>query len=264
MNNTISKKINNLYTSLEPLCKPSKFDCFIYLLIPLYLILFLFKKLPPFIPHIDMLYIKFLISLFGVTYTYKNLSPYIRNITNFKTTVTVSAKLFVVTSICTYLALLVVGRDPQNIGNLSLTNTQYYLLLLDLPFTAIGEEVFKVLMLLAFLRLFAPLKNNKFIVSLLLSSFIFGLLHINYNYASSLKIIFAIGVTAIPSFLFFLYYKSIYPSIIVHFFLDFMAFSNVSTNYSFIVLFFQLALCTAISLLLLRQFFNLAFNKNKS
>lgn len=264
MNNTKPKNLNNLYDSLEPLSEPSKIDCFIYLLIPIFLILIILGKMPSFIPHIDMLYVKFFIALFGATYAYKNLSPYVKNVNNFKTTISVSAKLFLVTAIFTWLALLIVGNDPQNIENLNLSNKQYYLLLLDLPFTAIGEEVFKSLMLLAFLRLFAPLKNAKFIISILLSCIIFGFLHVNYNFESSLNIIFAIGITTIPTFLCFLYYKSIYPGIIIHFFSDFMAFSKISANYSFIILLFQLILCFAITFLLLKQLINLTFNKSKS
>lgn len=255
MNTKYHNKRNNLLKSLEPLSTPSLLNCFIYLLIPLFIFLTIFKTTKDFLPHIDMLYIKFLISLFGVTYAYKDLSPYIKNVNNFKTTIKISIKLFIAYILFLALAILIVGHDPQNIQNLNLSNSKYFRYILELPFTAIGEEVLKALMLLALIRLFKPLKNIKFIAAILISSAVFGLLHVNYNYATAMQIIFAIGFTTIPDFIFFLYYKSIYPLIIIHFITDFVTFSKVSENFQIFFILFQVISMLLIIIWMLKSMF---------
>lgn len=244
------EKILLLSNSLEPLSSPKLVDCLVYLLIPLFLILTLFKVPIYFLPSIDMLYIKFFIALFGATYAYKDLNPYIKNVSNLKTTIKVSVKLFIAYGLFVAIAIIIVGDDPQNLKSITLSNTAYYLHLLELPFTAIGEEVLKSLMLLAFIRLFKPLKNINIIFAILTSAAIFGVLHINYDYSNALRIVLLIGFSSIPVYLFLLYYKSIYPVIIVHFIVDFFALSKISTNFSILTLLFQL-ICMAVTLIFL-------------
>lgn len=258
--NFITKKLNHLLKSLEPISYPSLINSFIYLIIPLLVLLILNKKID-FLPYIPSLYIKILISLFGATYAYKDLSPYIRNVVNFKTTLKVSAKLMVLYGIFIFIALFFTGDDPQNIKNLNLSNKEYFLHILELPFTAIGEEVMKALMLFALLKVFKPFNNFNIPIAILISSAIFGLLHINYNYDNAIKIIFAIGFTSIPDSLYFLKYKSIYPLIIVHFIADFLALSNISQNFSLIVTLAQLSMLLAIIFFIPISFF---FNKKNN
>lgn len=253
------EKILSLCNSLQPLSSPKLVDCLVYLSIPLFLILNLFKVTTYFLPSIDMLYIKFFIALFGVTYAYKDLNPYIKNVSNLKTTIKVSVKLFIAYGLFVGIAIIIIGNDPQNLKSITLSNTDYYLHLLELPFTAIGEEVLKSLMLLAFIRLFKPLKNINIILAIFTSAAIFGLLHINYDYSNALGIVFSIGFSSIPVYLFLLYYKSIYPVIIVHFIVDFFALSNISANFSILTLLFQLICITVILIFLSRNILNLIF-----
>lgn len=236
----IKTKVLIFQNSFEPLSSPTTINCFIYLLIPIFLILNMFKLTSNFLPQIDMMYIKFFLAFFGATYAYKDLNPYIKNVSNTKTTLIVSMKLIIMYSFFMAVVILIVGNDPQKLQASTLSNTSYYLQVIDLPFTAIGEEVFKALMLLAFIELFKPFKNFKIALAILVSAIIFGLLHINYNYANSLSILFALGFSSIPAFLFFLYYKSIYPVIIVHFIIDFLVISNISENFSFFTTLFQI------------------------
>lgn len=238
---TVKNNTNGFMRKLQPLTCPNILDSIIYLLIPTYLILNMIPITRGFLPRININIIKFLIALFGATYAYKNLEPYIKRVDyNTTTTLKVSIKLLIADIVVTWLILFVVGRDPQNLNTMVLTDYQFFSLLLELPFTAIGEEVLKVLMLFAFIRLFKPLKNIGLFLAILASSAVFGLLHINYNYSNSINILLAIGVTAIPSLVFVLYYKSIIPGIIIHFLNDLIAFAAHSQNYYFIVPLFQI------------------------
>lgn len=268
--NTIKRKTNIFLDSIEPVSFPSILDSIIYLLIPLFLILNMFKITKLFSLHINMLYIKIFIAFFGFTYGFKHLNPYLSTVVNIKTTIKTSVKLIILYTVILLLLIPLTGKDPQQLQNLNLSNKEYYLSLIELPFTAISEEVFKSLMLLALIRLL-PMKKYKVIVAILISSLIFGLLHINYAYQNSINILLPIGLSAIPTFIFFLYYKSIYPSMIVHFVTDFIVITKFTANFSFIFTFFFYTLCAAtvvifissIIFILLKEHKNRVVNKSK-
>lgn len=233
-------KLNRFIEKIQPVTMPTLTRGIVYLLIPTYLLISLNKGININLPQIPMVYIKFLIALIGVTYGYKDIESYIKNVNNFSGTIKVSAKLFLLEVLFMGVILFLVGRDPQNLKDISISNFSYYKFLLELPFTAIGEEVLKVLTLFAFIRICKPFKNKRVIIAIIATATIFGSLHINYSYTNAIRIIIAIGGTAIPSLIFFLYYKSIYPCIIVHFIHDLVAVSYYTENYSWVYLIFQI------------------------
>lgn len=257
----LKNRFDSYVSSMQPLNSPKLLNCFVYLLIPVILALVVFPN-TIFQIKIDMLYIKFFICLLGVTFAYKDLSPYIKNVTNFKTTLVVSFKLILVLSLFTLITLPFTGSDPQDVQRYALSDTMFFQLILELPFTAIGEEIFKALMLFAFIRLFKPFKNMNVVLAIILSSIVFGLLHINYNFQNSLEIILAIGITCVPTYIFLLYYKSIYPLILIHFVQDFVAFSSTSLNYSFIAVYYQLFIIIMCMVMVITGKFGFRPNKN--
>lgn len=114
--------------------------------------------------------------------------------------------------------------DPQGLKDLVLTNEEYINKLEILPFIAVGEEFFKLLMFLALFSLITfGSKNIRILIATLIAAFIFGHLHV-FSYEITAGIPIMIG--AIPTFYLMLYYRSILPMIVEHFFMDFYSFTG--------------------------------------
>lgn len=108
--------------------------------------------------------------------------------------------------------------DPQGLKHVVYSNEQYVDSIVRLPFTAIGEEFFKLLIFLAFFSLVSVgSKYFKIFVAALLASFMFGHMHV-FNYELTAGVPIMLG--AIPTFYLMLYYRSILPLIIEHFLFD--------------------------------------------
>ncbi|WP_066301040.1 type II CAAX prenyl endopeptidase Rce1 family protein [Bacillus sp. FJAT-29937] len=114
--------------------------------------------------------------------------------------------------------------DPQGLKDLVLTNEEYLNKLEILPFIAVGEEFFKLLMFLALFSLITVgTKNTRILIATLIAAFIFGHLHVfSYEFTAGIPIMFGV----IPTFYLMLYYRSIIPLIIEHFFADFYSFTG--------------------------------------
>ncbi|WP_144551280.1 type II CAAX prenyl endopeptidase Rce1 family protein [Peribacillus simplex] len=155
----------------------------------------------------------------------------------------ISYKVFLVSAVFTIIALKIFEffniNDPQGLKNKLYENEEYISSLLRLPFTAAGEEFMKLLFFISFFLLLSQFsRNTRIFIAVILASFIFGYMHIfNYKLTAGFPLMFS----AIPTFYFMLYYRSILPLIIEHFFFDFFSFS-VHTQYQDIVLFCLLAL----------------------
>jgi hypothetical protein len=95
--------------------------------------------------------------------------------------------------------------------------------LLNLPFVAVGEEFLKLLIFISFYLLLSQFSGlTRVFLAIFLASFIFGHMHI-FGYILTAGVPIMIG--AIPTFYFILYYRSILPLILEHFFFDFYSFS---------------------------------------
>ncbi|WP_166239096.1 CPBP family intramembrane glutamic endopeptidase [Paenibacillus turpanensis] len=86
------------------------------------------------------------------------------------------------------------------------------------PFVAISEEFFKVLIFLGLYWTFRRLSPvSRASLAVLGASFIFGAIH-SFEYAAAAVLPIALG--AIPTYYFFIKYKSLFPLIITHFLWD--------------------------------------------
>jgi hypothetical protein len=113
--------------------------------------------------------------------------------------------------------------DPQGLENVIFTYKQYIESLIRLPFTAIGEEFFKLLIFLSFFGLLPSVSRHiRIFMAVLLAAFVFGHLHIfGYELTAGVPIMFG----AIAGFYLALYYRSIIPLIIEHFIADLFAYT---------------------------------------
>lgn len=118
--------------------------------------------------------------------------------------------------------LLMRNSDPQGIKNMSYS-FNYYLTnhVIQTVIVAFSEEFFKFTIFIAILSLID--KENIFIIflSILITSLIFGAMHvINYKVTALIPIMF----NTIPCFIYLLKYKSLYILIVAHFIFDTIAF----------------------------------------
>ncbi|KAA0795305.1 hypothetical protein EXW45_23775 [Bacillus wiedmannii] len=114
-------------------------------------------------------------------------------------------------------------HDPQGIRSVVYTNKEYIDNLLHLPFIAVGEEFYKLLIFISFFILLSQFPGHtRIFIAIVLASFMFGYMHV-FNYKLTAGLPLMIG--AIPTFYFMLYYRSILPLIIEHFLFDFFSFS---------------------------------------
>lgn len=89
----------------------------------------------------------------------------------------------------------------------------------------IGEELFKLCVFLILYWIGVKVSKHKLgscIVSVILTSFFFGLLHSNYNYDQWLNITLIIGAGALVYFYFLFKYQTIVPLMIAHGLQDFL------------------------------------------
>lgn len=128
-------------------------------------------------------------------------------------------------------------NDPQGIKDFTYSFKEFfYLFSLDLILTAVGEEFWKLLMILIVAKLiykFKVLPHLKFTLIITIPSIVFGLAH-NINYQNTAWI--PIAAMTIPSFIMFLKYKSIVPLIIAHFIFDFISITSKIDSFGSIVI----------------------------
>lgn len=157
--------------------------------------------------------------------------------------VRISVILLIVSAVFSIIVLRIMSYfgidDPQGIRDSVLSNEEYYIALVELPFIAIGEEFFKFLIFISFFILLSQFsKYTKLIIAVLLASFVFGHLHI-IGYELTVGLPLMIG--AIPGFIFMIYYRSLLPLIIEHFIFDFLSFT-IHSQYEYVTYLLIIAL----------------------
>ena len=200
---------------------PSKTKSLIYLLqIPVVVILLNTKIFTE--SKFDFLNL-FLI-LFGLIIGWQNINPYLIRVENsWSKTFKKGFFLYLYEMLFAGIVILITGNsNPMGIANTTISISTYlHTQLLLPPIVAFSEEFFKFLIFLAFISLIKLPKNIPIIISIILSSFIFGYMHVfHHTLTAGLPLAFS----AIPSFIFLIKYKSIIPLIIAHFVLDTLAF----------------------------------------
>lgn len=125
------------------------------------------------------------------------------------------------------VAYFLSANDPQLLEQYSFHLSWQYVLyhLSRYSLVGIGEEIFKICVFLVLYWGGFKLSGRKFgscIVSILLTSLLFGLLHINYNYDQWLNITLIIGAGTLVYFYFLFKYQTIVPLMIAHGLQDFL------------------------------------------
>jgi len=129
-------------------------------------------------------------------------------------------------------------NDPQGTSGIHFETTfEYSKAIIHLPFIAIGEEFVKVLIFLGILSTTSSLSLwRRVVIAVAVSSLIFGFFH---AFSWKLTSIFPIALSAIPGYLFLIYFRSIIPLIFSHFIFDGIAFTmHSSLNTITLVIFF--------------------------
>ena len=126
-----------------------------------------------------------------------------------------------------YLGLLVVGSDPQRLTATEITGADYVLYVLALPWVAVGEEILKALVGLAFVSLLSPLRwRLRLFIGSIISAVIFGYLHVvDYPLAAGLPI----SLSTLADLVILIYTRSLWPLMLAHFIQDGL---NVTFRYS--------------------------------
>lgn len=152
---------------------------------------------------------------FGLTFGSDDLRPYYRKVDSWLKTFIIAITVYIF-QIVIYLFLTpFVGNDPQGFAEQTLTLYQFFKLLSWLPFVSLGEEFFKILVFLGLLSLLRLQWFWRLTLSTVIISFTFGYIHI---ISYQLNVGLPLALSAIPYFLIFVRYSSIYPLVIAHFF----------------------------------------------
>ncbi|WP_088230739.1 CPBP family glutamic-type intramembrane protease [Bacillus cereus] len=153
----------------------------------------------------------------------------------------ISLILLIINLLFSLLALKMLSlfniSDPQGIRGVIYTDKEYIDKLLHLPFIAVGEEFYKLLIFISFFILLSQFSGRtRIFIAIILASFMFGYMHV-FSYKLTAGLPLMIG--AIPTFYFMLYYRSILPLIIEHFLFDFFSFSLHTQYQEFLLIFLQ-------------------------
>lgn len=112
---------------------------------------------------------------------------------------------------------------PQGIATRKDTTSIFLQEVSLLPWITVGEEFFKILVFLGALACLTTTSPKlRIALAILISTLAFGYAHA-FNY--KLAVGFPIALSAIPSYIFLLKYKSIYPLIISHLIFDLSSFT---------------------------------------
>ena len=119
------------------------------------------------------------------------------------------------------------ANDPQLLDQYTFHLSGPYVLnqLARYSLVGIGEEIFKLCVFFILYWLGVKVSKHKLgscIISVIATSFFFGLLHSNYNYDQWLNITLIIGVGALVYFYFLFKYQTIVPLMIAHGLQDFL------------------------------------------
>ena len=119
------------------------------------------------------------------------------------------------------------ANDPQLLDQITYPLTAAHVVheLARYSLVGIGEEIFKFCVFLILYWVGVRVIKNRMIsciISVLVTSFFFGLLHINYNYDQWLNITLIIGSGTVVYFYFLFKYRTIVPLMIAHALQDFL------------------------------------------
>lgn len=167
--------------------------------------------------------------IFTVTIGFKDFGPFYNNRGNFFNLMKQTINIWICLWISSVLVLpFLATNDPQQLGQYSFPFSWSFVVntAAKCLFIGIGEEIFKVCLFFLFYWALAKRSKNHVIscvISVFITSFIFGLLHIGYNPLEWLGIAMLIGGHTVVYFYFLLKYQTIIPLMLAHALQDFLA-----------------------------------------
>ena len=166
--------------------------------------------------------------IFSVTVGFKEIGPFYNKGGGIINLIGITGAVYV----CGILAESFTGyflsaNDPQLLNQYTFHLSGPYVLnqLARYSLVGIGEEIFKLCVFFILYWLGVKVSKHKLgscIISVIATSFFFGLLHSNYNYDQWLNITLIIGVGALVYFYFLFKYQTIVPLMIAHGLQDFL------------------------------------------
>lgn len=199
----------------EPYVVPTK-KAIPILLIPIIIfILYVLNIIPSFFYKLDQ---HIFIILYSTTVAFKYVESYISKVKGKKSIIFFAAfAIIFFSSIFTLIGCLLVNSlDPQNLKNSTINLFDFlHKDIINFVFVGIGEELLCFYIMLIFLAL---IKNKyKLVISIILTSFIFGMLHaIKWPVTSTIPIF----LNHIPYIYSYNKFKSLLPAMVAHFFFD--------------------------------------------
>lgn len=172
--------------------------------------------------------------IFTVTIGFKEFGPLYHQERNFFNLMKQTINIFFMTLVSNHLLQLASSiNNPQQLQqhsySFSWSQVVYYAT--SSLFVGIGEEIFKVCIFFFFYWALVKISTKRFIpclVSVIITSFIFGALHSHYNPDQWLDITILIGGQTVLYFYFLLKYQTIIPLMLAHALWDFMIATSLS------------------------------------
>jgi len=196
---------------------PKKRDVIIFIIPIVIYILYLLNILPYFYHRLDN---NIFIALYSATIGYKYIEPYISKVKNKRENIFLVALYILLLSLFFRIpGFLIAGRDPQGLSGITTDFRNFiYIGFFKYIFVGIGEELFNFYILLTLISFIKG--KHRFIVSILITSTIFGLLHGIYWPILS---VFPIGFGHIPYIYSYGKYKSLLPAMFAHSLMDILS-----------------------------------------
>lgn len=118
----------------------------------------------------------------------------------------------------------IIPEDPQKLAAIHITLAGFALRCAVIPFIALIEELFNLLMVKTIYGHMHFFKTGRFFFSILAASLFFGFLHaFNWGIAAAI----ALGISFIPVFMVTLYTGKIWFSVFAHMYLDILASARI-------------------------------------
>jgi hypothetical protein len=143
------------------------------------------------------------------------------------------------------LSGLVSSNDPQNINEMKMSVNEYIMDIIILPLVAVEEESGNMLILVTLCKLFSKkIKHGWSLLSVITASVFFGSLHIS---AWGLEAGISRMFIHIPFLFGMFYFRSAWPSILAHFYQNWLASTSILyTGFSALFVKYGLLLCIVI------------------
>ena len=179
-------------------------------------------------PDLVLLVYLGLFLLFSVTVGFEEIGPFYNKSSGIINLIGMTGTVYITCILVENLTgYFLAANDPQLLDQYSYELSWQYVLnhFSRYCLVGIGEELFKFCVFLFVYWFGVKISGKKLIsciISVLLTSLLFGLLHVNYNYSQWLNITLIIGMSSVVYFYFLFKYQTILPLMIAHGLQDFI------------------------------------------